>query len=83
MLYLQSTSTAPLKIFSYCKLKLVDEDLLEGIEIVLLVENEHSLLVVNGINRAETQRTIAVGNQYGVAGDASRALVAIRKCLDI
>ena len=83
MLYLQSTSTAPLKIFSYCKLKLVDEDLLEGIEIVLLVENEHSLLVVNGINRAETQRTIAIGYQDGITGNAGRSLITIRECLYI
>ena len=52
----------PLKILSYRKLKLVDEDLLEGIEVVLLVENEHRLLVVNGIDGAETQWAIAVGN---------------------
>ena len=51
-----------LKILSYRKLKLVDEDLLEGIEVVLLVENEHRLLVVNGIDGAETQWAIAVGN---------------------
>ena len=39
-----------LKVLSYCKLKLVDEDLLEGIEIVLLVENEHSFLIVDRID---------------------------------
>ena len=38
-----------LKILLYRKLELVDEDLLEGIEIVLLVEDEHRLLVVNRI----------------------------------
>ena len=50
-----------LKVLSYRKLKLVDEDLLESIEIVLLVEYKHRLLVVDRINRAEAQRTIAVG----------------------
>jgi hypothetical protein len=51
-----------LKVLSYCKLKLVDEDLLEGIEIVLLVENKHSLFVVDRIDRAEAQWAIAVSN---------------------
>ena len=72
-----------LKILSYRKLKLVDEYLLEGIEIVLFIEDEHRLLVIKGIDRAEAQWTIAVGNQYGIACDARRALVAIRECLDI
>ena len=72
-----------LKILSYCELKLVDEYLLEGIEIVLFIEDEHRLLVIKGIDRAEAQWTIAVGNQYGIACDARRALVAIRECLDI
>ena len=73
----------PLEILSYRELKLVDEDLLEGIEVVLLVENEHRLLVVNGIDRAETQWAIAVGNQDGIAGDASCTFVTIRESLDI
>ena len=38
-----------LKILLYRKLELVDEDLLEGIEVVLLIENEHRLLVVDRI----------------------------------
>ena len=38
-----------LKILLYRKLKLVDEDLLEGIEIVLLVEDKHRLLVIDRI----------------------------------
>lgn len=51
-----------LEILSYGKLKLVNEDLLECIEVVLLVENKHRLLVVNRINSAKTQWAIAVGN---------------------
>ena len=38
-----------LKILLYRKLELVDEDLLEGIEIVLLIEDKHRLLVVDRI----------------------------------
>ena len=65
------------KILPYRKVKLVDEYLLEGIQVVLLIEDEHRLLVVDGVNRTETQRTVAVGYQNSVAGDASRALVAV------
>ena len=32
-----------LEVFPYCKFKLIDEDLLESIKIVLLIEDEHSL----------------------------------------
>ena len=71
------------KILPHGKVKLVDEYLLEGIQTVLLVEDKHCLLVVDGVNRTETQRTVAVGYQNGVAGDAGRAFVAVRKCLDI
>ena len=73
----------PLKILSYRKLKLVNENLFEGIQIILLLEYKHGLLVVNRIYRAKTQRTIAIGYQYGIAGDACCSLVAIRKCLNI
>ena len=73
----------PLKILSYRKLKLVNEDLLEGIEIILFVEDKHGLLVVNGIYRAEAQRAITVGYQNGITGDACRTFVAIREWLDI
>ena len=67
------------KILPHGKVKLVDEYLLEGIQTVLLVEDKHCLLVVDGVNRTETQRTVAVGYQNGVAGDAGRAFVAVRK----
>ena len=67
-----------LKILLHRKVKLVDENLLEGIQVVLFIEDEHCLLVVDGVNRAETQRTIAVGYQNGIAGDTGRALVAVR-----
>ena len=72
-----------LKILSYRELELVDENLFEGIDIVLLVEDKHGLLVIDRINRAETQRTVAVRNQDGIAGNASRTFVTIRECLDI
>ena len=65
------------EILSHSKLKLVDKYLLEGTKVVLLIENKHSLLVVDRIDRAETQRTITICYQDGIAGDASRALVAV------
>ena len=55
----------------------------EGIDIVLFVENKHRLLVIDGIHRAETQRAIAVGYQYGIAGNTCCALIAVGKGLDI
>jgi hypothetical protein len=72
-----------LKVLPYGKVKLVDENLLEGIQIVLLIEDEHCLLIVYGVNRPKTQWTVAVGNQNGITGDASRALIAVRERLDI
>ena len=81
--YVTFLSVDSLKILSYRKLKLVDEDLLEGINAILFVEDKHCFLVVDGIYRAETQRAIAVGDQDGVTRNASRAFVAIRECLDI
>ena len=45
----------PLKILSYRELKLVNENLFEGIQIILLIEYKHGLLVVNRIYRAKTQ----------------------------
>lgn len=32
-----------LEVLPYSKFKLLDEDLLEGVEVVLLIENEHCL----------------------------------------
>ena len=49
----------PLKILSYRELKLVNENLFEGIQIILLIEYKHGLLVVNRIYRAKTQRKIS------------------------
>lgn len=43
------------EILPHGKVKLVDEYLFEGIQIVLLVEDEHRFLVVDGVNRTETQ----------------------------
>ncbi len=42
-----------LKIRSHSKLKLLNEDLLEGRDIVLLIEHQHNFLVINRINRPE------------------------------
>lgn len=61
----------PLKILSYRELKLVNENLFEGIQIILLIEYKHGLLVVNRIYRAKTQRTITIGYQYGIAGEVT------------
>ena len=67
----------PSKVLPHSKIELVDENLLEGIQIVLLVKDEHCLLVVDGVNRTETQRTVAVGYQNGITGNTSRTLVAV------
>jgi hypothetical protein len=72
-----------LEVFPHSKVKLVNENLFESIQIILLVEDEHCLLVVDGVNRAETQRAVAIGYQDGITGDASRTLVSIGKSLDI
>ena len=66
-----------LKVFSYGKFKLLDEYFLESIQVVLLVKDEHCLLVINRIYRTKTKWTIAIGYQNGIAGDAGCALVAI------
>ena len=67
------------EILPHSKLKLLDENLLEGVEVVLLVEDKHGFLVVDGINRAKTQRTIAVGNQDGIACDACCTFIIFRE----
>ena len=72
-----------LEILLYGKLKLFDEDLFESADVVLFVEDEHGFFVVNGIYRTETQRAIAVGNQYGITGNTGCAFVAVSECLDI
>jgi hypothetical protein len=48
------------KILPHGKVKLVDEYLLEGIQTVLLVEDKHCLLVVDGVNRT-IRRMLAKG----------------------
>lgn len=72
-----SKNLSQLKILSHRKLILLDEYLFEGVDVVLLVEDEHGLFVVYGVNAAETQRTVAVGDEYGVAGDAGGTLVTV------
>ena len=52
-----------LKVFSYGKFKLFDEYFLESIKVVLFVKDEHSLLVINRINRTKTKWTIAISYQ--------------------
>ena len=42
--------TVFLEVLPYRKLKLIDEDLLESIKVVLLIEDKHGLLVVNRVN---------------------------------
>lgn len=39
-----------LEIFANSKLKLIHKDLLEGIQIILLIEYQHCLLVIDRIN---------------------------------
>ena len=72
-----------LEVFLHSKVKLLNENLFESIQIILLVENEHCLLVVDGVNRAETQRAVAISYQDSIAGDTSCTLVSIGKSLDI
>lgn len=36
-----------LKVFSHSKLVLIDKDLLESIEIILFVKNQHGFLIIN------------------------------------
>jgi hypothetical protein len=67
----------------HCKGKLVDENLLESGNIVLLVEDKHSLLVVHRVNRTEGYRAVLVRNQNCIAGDAGSALVAVGEWLDV
>jgi len=63
--------------------KLIDENLLESGNIVLLVEDKHSLLVVHRVNRTEGYRAVLVRNQDGIAGDAGSALVAVGEWMDV
>ena len=72
-----------LEVFLHSKVKLLNENLFESIQIILLAENEHCLLVVDGVNRAETQRAVAISYQDSIAGDTSCTLVSIGKSLDI
>ena len=65
------------EVFTYCKLILFDEDLLECVDAVLLIENQHGFLVVIGIDRAETQSAIAIGCQDSIRRDTRCTLVAI------
>ena len=65
------------------KSELVDENLLESGDVVLLVEDKHSFLVIHGIDRTEGYRAVLVRDQDSVAGDAGSALVAVRECLDV
>lgn len=44
-----------LEVLLHGKFKLLDEDLFEGVKVFLLVENEHCLLIVNGVNGTETE----------------------------
>lgn len=63
--------------------ELVNEDAFKGGDVVLLIEHQHSLLIVNGIYGAERNGAVAIGNQNAVADDAGRALVAISESLNI
>ena len=63
--------------------ELVYEDLLKSREVVLLIEDKHSLLIVHWIYRTEGYRAVLVRNQDGIAGDAGSALVAVGEWLDV
>ena len=81
--HIQAFVSLFLKIGLHRKAELVDENLLEGREVVLLIEQEHRLLVVDAPDRAERDGAIAVGYQYGIARDAGNALVAVVECLNV
>ena len=72
-----------LKILADGELVLADKDLLECVEVVLLVENQHRFLVVYRVQRTERNRAIAIGYQQRIARDAGGALVPIHKRLNI
>lgn len=60
---------------------MVYEDVFECADVVLLVEKQHGFFVIDAVNGSERKRTIAVGDEDGVAGYACRALVAVGKGL--
>ena len=41
------------EVFTYCKLILFDEDLLECVDAVLLIENQHGFLPTNSLDSQE------------------------------
>ena len=50
------------KVSFHGEKKLIYENLLESRDVILLIEEEHCFLIVNGIDCAERDRTIAIGN---------------------
>ena len=77
------TPSIPSEIRLYRKDELVDKDLLESRDIVLLIEDKHSLLVVYGVHGPEGDRTVPIGDENSIAGDTGCALVAIGERLDV
>ena len=63
--------------------ELVDEDGLEGCDIVLLVEHKYGLFVVDWIYCAEWNRAIAIGDENTVAHYAGCAFIAVGECLNV
>lgn len=49
-----------LKIRLHCKQELLYKDFLESSNVILFIKHEHSLLIVDGVNGSERNRTIAI-----------------------
>jgi hypothetical protein len=66
-----------------CEVKLLEEEALVPVERVLLVQQQYRLFVAYFINTAIRKRGKVVRQQYCVADESGRALVAIRKGLEV
>lgn len=72
-----------LKIRFHGKTKLVNENLLEGRNVVLFVKQKHGLFVIYAVHRAERDGAMVFGNKDGVARNSCNALIAVIKRLNI
>ena len=65
------------------KPKLLDKNLLERRNVVLLVEQQHGFFVVDAVDCPKRDGAVAIGDEQGIACDASHPFVAIVERLDI
>lgn len=52
----------------HSKLELIHKDFLECRDIILLIENQHGFLVIDGFYTTERKRTVAVSYQHCIGG---------------